>query len=282
MLDNLIKPKFDINKITGLNDIMFRGVMFDNIDILRLVMENCMENKVDDIILLNNEMSKKRFLEMKKTLDVYAEESDMLFDIEVSTEYTNWIINRNLAFGFKIYTESVNRGGNYSDYKTTCVLNIIGGKVPSKSHKSYLKNEENKITSKKFIYKEIYVDYYIKRYYNKGNEKLTNKYKYIIMLGLNLRELEEFSRKYGDEIVERYKKSFKEMLLAKPFEPLFTKEEDEKRIKESIRKEGIDEGMKQGRSDEKMELAKNFKKNGVDIKVISKATGLSIKQIMML
>lgn len=49
------------------------------------------------------------------------------------------------------------------------------------------------------------------------------------MLGLNLKELEEFNRKYGDDIVEKYKESFKKMLLAKPFELLFDREEDERR-----------------------------------------------------
>ena len=274
----VLNKKINLNKITGLSDIMFRGIMYDHKEILKAVIKTCMEKEIGSINLLNNEISKKRFLEMKKTLDVYAQDSDMLFDIEVSTEYTNWIINRNLAFGFKVYADAVGMGDDYGDYKKTCVLNIIGGKKAISKHKSYLKNEENKITSKMFIYKEIYVDYYIDEYYNKGNKKLTNKYKYIIMLGLNLKELEEFSRKYGDDIVEKYKESFKKMLLAKPFEPLFDREEDERRIQNSIKREGMKEGMKQ----KEIELASKMLKNEVPIDKVSTITGIPVKKLMML
>ena len=260
----VLNRKIDVNKITGLNDIMFRGIMFDHKNILKAIIETSTGEKIDSITLLNIEISKKRFLEMKKTLDVYVESINMLFDIEVSNNYTESIINRNLAFGFKVYTDAVDRGCTYEDYKATCVLNIIGNKEKLKdNYNSYLKNEENKITSKMFLYKEIFADYYIKKFYNKGNKKLINKYKYIIMLGLNLKELEEFNERYGDKIVEEYTKSFKEMLLAKPFEPLFDREEDERRIRESLRREAIREGHKEGMK----KGIKEGKKQGIEYNV---------------
>ena len=242
----MVNMKPNLRKITGLSDTMFRGIMYDNKDILKVIMEICTGIKIDNIILLSGDLPKKRFLEMKKNLDVYVESIDILFDIEVSTDYNKWIINRNLAFGFKVYADSVGKGDDYKDYKKTCVLNLISGKKRKIKHSSYLKNEEHKITSDMFNYLEIFVDYYEKEYYNKGNKELINKYKYIIMLGLTLEELEDFNRKYGDEIVKKYTKSFKEMLLAEPFEPLFSREEDERRMRESYRLDGIEIGEKRG------------------------------------
>ena len=242
----MVNMKPNLRKITGLSDTMFRGIMYDNKDILKVIMEICTGIKIDNIILLSGDLPKKRFLEMKKNLDVYVESIDILFDIEVSTDYNKWIINRNLAFGFKVYADSVGKGDDYKDYKKTCVLNLISGKKRKIKHSSYLKNEEHKITSDMFNYLEIFVDYYEKEYYNKGNKELINKYKYIIMLGLTLDELEEFNRKYGDDIVAKYTKSFKEMLLAEPFEPLFSREEDERRMRNTIKLDAFEKGEKCG------------------------------------
>ena len=134
------------------------------------------------------------------------------------------------------------------------------------------------------------------------------------MLGLNLEKLEKFNEEYGDDIVAEYTKSFREMLLAEPFEPLFDREEDQRRIMNTkIRKaeklatkrglskgfkqgisqgiaqgieqgieQGISRGIEQGRSSEKQELAKKFKDKGVDVNIISEATGLSLSELKSL
>ena len=48
-----------------------------------------------------------------------------------------------------------------------------------------------------------------------------------------------------------------------------------KKILEETRQEGHQEGIQE----EKIELAKNFKEKGIDISIISDATGLSIQEI---
>ena len=44
---------------------------------------------------------------------------------------------------------------------------------------------------------------------------------------------------------------------------------------EEGRAEWLEEGRAEGRREEKLEIAKNFKDNGVDLSVIVKSTGLS-------
>ena len=56
----------------------------------------------------------------------------------------------------------------------------------------------------------------------------------------------------------------------------------EKGIQEGMEKgieKGIQEGMEKGIEQGKIEIAKNLKKSGIDIKIISDNTGLSIEQI---
>ena len=45
------------------------------------------------------------------------------------------------------------------------------------------------------------------------------------------------------------------------------------------RREGRDEGWQEGRQEKTLEIAKNFKANGVDIKIIAQSTGLSLEEI---
>ena len=53
-------------------------------------------------------------------------------------------------------------------------------------------------------------------------------------------------------------------------------------IKNAIREEALEEGQILGRAENNQENAKKMKENGIAIDLISKITGLSKKQIMML
>ncbi|MBW5393505.1 hypothetical protein E6A53_00485, partial [Brachyspira hampsonii] len=56
--------------------------------------------------------------------------------------------------------------------------------------------------------------------------------------------------------------------------------EEERRlgIEEGIRK-GIEQGIEQGKKEQQISIAKSFKNAGIDIKIISENTGLSIEEI---
>ncbi len=53
-------------------------------------------------------------------------------------------------------------------------------------------------------------------------------------------------------------------------------------VMNAIREEALEEGQTLGRVEEKNKIAISMKKNGIAIDLISKITGLSKKQIMML
>ena len=53
-------------------------------------------------------------------------------------------------------------------------------------------------------------------------------------------------------------------------------------IRETALEEGIAAGRAKGRAEEKKENAKKMKENGIPFNIITKITGLSKKQIMML
>ena len=85
----------------------------------------------------------------------------------------------------------------------------------------------------------------------------------------------QFNEEYGDDIVAKYTDEFEKMLDNLVFEPLFDKEEDERRIRNSLRKEGKIEG----KIEEKKAIAKNLLVNNVSLDIILQSTGLSIEEI---
>ncbi len=71
-----------------------------------------------------------------------------------------------------------------------------------------------------------------------------------------------------------YRKKFTKLTTA-DFANVFLSFDDEERVKEEIRSDGFDEG----KAEEKTVIAKNLLKMNMSIKDISKATGLSNKEI---
>ena len=59
----------------------------------------------------------------------------------------------------------------------------------------------------------------------------------------------------------------------------------EKGMQEGIEKgiqEGIEKGLQEGRREEQIAIARSFKNAGIDIKIISENTGLTIEEVLKL
>ena len=147
----------------------------------------------------------------------------------------------------------------------------------SKSIKNYQRNDKIVIYSKDsnmtntITEVQVNVDFFIKEYYNKNNKKLTNKYKYIIMLGLTLEELKEFNERYGDEVMEECVEAMEKVVNDEEIEPLFTREEEKELEVNTARLDGIEIGEKRGiakgRNDEKLELASKMVKEHIPLEI---------------
>ena len=290
---------FDKNKLNGLNDIVFKAIMYPKIHIMKSILECILDTKLEKIRYLGEELPVSQFLEKRKRLDAFVMDIDSYFDIEVSTKFTKYISWRNYAYASQVYLKTVKRSSTYKEYKHTYLINIIGnkkGKIPIRTERHV--DEINELMTNVITEIQVNIEYFMKEYYNKGNQELINKYKYIIMLGLNLEELKEFKERYGDEIVEEYVKKFEEITSDEEILPLFTKEEErqleinsardegieqgiEKGIKKGI-EQGIELGQEQGRSSEKIDLASKMIQEKIPLDKVSSITGLSINKLRML
>jgi len=269
----------ELENITGMSDVMFKAIMYTNKNILSKLLEEILDIKIENINYLNSEIPLKKFLEKGKRLDLYIETTDTYVDVEVSIKPSKYIINRNLSYAFLMYCQTIEKGNSYDQYKNVHLISLIANKknkLPIRIIK--FKDQEGVVVSEKLLCSEIYIDNFIKMYYNKDVNKI-NKYKYLIMLGLNRKQLIEFNKEYGDDIVNEYVEEFNKVIEIKEFKPLFSKEEDERRIRNSEKLEGYEQGIEQGQQERNVEIAKNMLKEDADINFISKVTGLSIGQI---
>ena len=203
-----------------------------------------------------------------------------------------------MSFEFKMYCDTVTKGDEYELYKSVSALQLIGGKKDEENRRDYyLRDKKGKVLSEKLLYSEIYVDNYVQMYYNK-NGKAIKKYKYIIMLGLNLEELRKFNQEYGDDIVNEYTEAFEEMIIQE-FEPLFDKEEDERRIRKTLENraikqgfkkgekkglkrgiaQGLEQGIEQGEKNKQIDIAKKMLKRNLEVDDIVDITGLTKEEV---
>ena len=90
--------------------------------------------------------------------------------------------------------------------------------------------------------------------------------------------------KMDTETQAQYERRVKQMRDAKNVEDYMIKTSIAKGLKQGLeqgleqgREQGLKQGLEQGRAAEKLELAKNFIRLGVDVETISKATGLSVE-----
>ena len=141
----------------------------------------------------------------------------------------------------------------------------------------YIRDNKGVVLSDKLLYSEIYIDNFVKMYYNKDEE--IEKYKYLIMLGLDIESLRIFSEEYGDEIVRKYREEFEKIASRKVFEPWLSEEEDEEKIRNTLIDMGYERGLDQGIEQRNIEIAKNLLKQGLSIDIISSVTGLSIAEV---
>jgi len=177
----------ELENITGMSDVMFKAIMYTNKNILSKLLEEILDIKINNIEYLNSEIPLKKIIEKGKRLDLYIETTDTYVDVEVSIKPSKYIINRNLSYAFLMYCQTIEKGNSYDQYKNVHLISLIANKknkLPIRIIK--FKDQEGVVVSEKLLCSEIYIDNFIKMYYNKDVNKI-NKYKYLIMLGLNIK-----------------------------------------------------------------------------------------------
>ena len=259
--------------------------------ILKKLLETILNKNIDTITLLNPNLIKDKTKNRNQKLDILVKCDEIYVNIEINSGYNKYIANRNLLYAFKVCNEFQEKGSIYKLKKQIIQINLNFNR--NKYNEEYfIFDPTNKIrlTNILTIY-NININFYVNKYYERDTEFIS-KYKYIIMLGLELDELENFSKE--DDFVKKFTKRVKEVnedviipwiepeVERRMYEEMLREEAIKKGTRQGKRigiKEGRKEGRKEGIKEGIKETTKNLLKLKVDLNTIIQATGLTQQEI---
>ena len=286
-------------------DIAFKEVFMkeENKDILIALIESILNIKIKDITYLNLEKNNGNIYVRRKHFDFHVKTEKENIHIEVNNYLEDYVRPRNMAFICNTYSREVLRGEEYDESTEFIQINLTYKMINEYKEKNKFHDEEalriyklRDETGKNFVNNftiyEFNMDYYLNLWYSK-DEKLVDKYKYLIMLDLNKKDLNELSKK--DKVINKYMEEVNKINEDPEFYEYISAEEDNRKIENSLRSQykreglaegraegraqGIKEGIKEGERLANLEAAKNLKNNGVSIEIIANSLGLSKEEI---
>ena len=266
-------------------DIAFKEVFMkeENKDILIALIESILDIKIKDITYLNLEKNNGNIYVRRKHFDFHVKTEKENIHIEVNNYLEDYVRPRNMAFICNTYSREVLRGEEYDESTEFIQINLTYKMINEYKEKNKFHDEEalrvyklRDETGKNFVNNftiyEINMDYYLNLGYSK-DEKLVDKYKYLIMLDLNKKDLKELSKK--DKVINKYMEEVNKINEDPEFYEYISAEEDNRKIENSLRSQY----KREGREEAKLEAAKNLKNNGVSIEIIANSLSLSKEEI---
>ena len=283
-LDNSYVLKLSRNikkgqKISILSDTMLKA-MFQNENrikysakFLSYFIDVEYEDILNNICLAKNELDKNNENDKGERCDYVALLSDTSLNIEVNNNSSLEVLERNMEYAHRLYSKKIRRGEENYQYTQVIQFNLnnFAFKGNDKIVDIYtVTNDDNIGLSNKLIFVQIYVPNLRKKWYTKGMKSLSEEEKYI--LALVEMDLDKLNDLGGENIMDEYVKEAEEVSFEGGVGEAYDKEW-------ALRDQGYREGISQGKSKEKIEIAKNLLKNKVDISIIASSTGLTEEEI---
>lgn len=269
----------------GMNDRVFKEIFLkeENKDLLSALLYTSLKMNFSKITLLNTERKSDNVLVRRKTLDVLLETDSGLIGIEVNSSNQKYIRARNFAFFSDMVSHHVGVGEVYDEVTKFLQLNFTSGIHKNlKECRVYKMQDEDQFlfVQNAFIY-EVNIDRLIRFWYDENEEKI-QEYKYIIMLGLPLEELEKLYSKTKDRLVKKYMEELERVNEDPRFREYLTKEQDEEKIRNTLimeaKTEGEELGKRRGEKQKAIEIAKKMLEK-YSIEEIKVLTGLNENEI---
>ena len=293
-LKQILNEPITINNLNRINDYFIRYLFShkgnENIalNFINAVFKDLDFETFNKIEILNPFNIAENYDEKESIVDIKATtETGITVLIEIQARGNENFIKRTLYYWAYNYSSNLNRGSIYDELKAVVSINIT----------NFILTDENKVHSC-YVLKEL------------NNNKILTDHCQLHFIELpkfnikNITEMEELHKDFiswikffkGDNMSNLIKENtiFEEVenkcntfVNDRPVMDKYKKREvdayffdrsmelDLKKAKE----EGIEQGIEQGEKMKAISIARNLKKSGIDIKIISENTGLSIEEI---
>ena len=276
MHNTITKPK---KFYTCKNDSAFKEI-FGNIKNKKLLiwlLERILQVRIDELTYLNVERNNNDLVTKRKRLDILVETNVGRINIEMNATNKEYLHPRNFCYLSNIYNKNTSISKDYNEDTLTIQINFTYGiKDDNKILRIYkVQDDEQKCYIKNFEIYEYNMDIIMNFWYSLDIEKVT-EYSHLIMLDLEKNSLKELVKYDGK--VDEYMEKITKLNTDANFWEVFTPEEDERYIRNTIKRES----EKKGEQKKSFEIAKNMLAMQIDINTIAKATNLSKQEIMKL
>ena len=274
MNKTITKPK---KFYTCKNDSAFKEI-FGNIKNKKLLiwlLERILQVNIDKLTYLNVERNNNDLVTKRKRLDILVETNVGRINIEMNATNKEYLHPRNFCYLSNIYNKNTSISEDYNEETLTIQINFTYGiKDDNKILRIYkVQDDEQKCYIKNFEIYEYNMDIIMNFWYSLDIKKVT-KYSHLIMLDLEGGSLKELVKYDGK--VDEYMEKITKLNTDANFWEVFTPEEDERYIRNTIKRES----EKKGEQKKSFEIAKNMLAMQIDINTIAKATNLSKNEIM--
>ena len=272
------------------NDIVFKSIFFKNEELLKWLMNRTFKSlnlnySINNFNVRNGELVVDKVFLKSRALDVLIESDNIVYNLEVNSNFTNEITLRNYLYQCNYLIFMVHRGKNYINSIKPVVQINYNVKTP-KDNEYNGKYKELEINSYKEYPKikeiiNIDIAKYIDKWYNLNKDKeYYEKYKQFLLIGMSKEDL--ISLEDDDKMVKKIKNEIFNLNDPSEFPRLFSDEEFLEIEKNTSFDNGLEKGIEQGTINTNINNARKMKKKNISNKVIQEITGLSMKTISML
>ena len=254
----------------------------NNKDLLKTLIEKVLKIKIKEIKLRPNERNQDNIRIKRKTYDALVKTENKVIEIEVNANANEEYVNpRNMSYISDLYSHNTLKGEEYDDKTEIVQINFSYNlKDKEKIREYYVQDKSNKKYVENFRIIEINMDYFVNLWYTNKEEEI-NKYKILIMLGLEKEDLKKLSKE--DKVVSKYMNELNKINEDPEFREYMTYEEDQRKIFNSrmsaATRKGLQKGIQKGITERNIEIAKKMLKENLSTEEILEITDLSIEEL---
>ena len=274
--------------IPATNDVVFKNLFQDEktkgslAHIISEITGLDKEEIINNMVFKNTELMKNKISEKGKITDLLVEVNKNYIILEMNEIYNKSKRLKNDSYHRKVASEAYLVGKELEEKK---MLMINFNKKQKYDDRKIIKclmmdEERNQVYDENFVNYQVNLDKFMQMYYNK--EKLNKFEKMMVMLMLEDKE-ELRALAQGDKELEAMAKKIEEMSKDTFVIGQYDKESVDAWTKEidlrEAHKEGEAKGEVKGKNEKSLEIAKSMLKDKMDVKLISKHTGLSKEEI---
>ena len=251
-------------------------------DLIHIVTKIPKKDIINNIVIKNSEHMNNNANEKRKISDLIVDVLNNRINLEMNKEYCKGLFSKNNAYQHKIASEQFLSGESYLEEKKIIQINFD----------MFTKFDERKIikfmimdTERHIIEDPNYEKYHVnldlinKLYYNKN--ELSKEDRELLLLTMeDVRDIEKIVE--DDDTMKKAKEKLVDLSEDTELVGMYDKEIVDRKVNNTKLISAKNEGIKEGIDKTKKEMVINMLKENIDIKTISKVTGMSEKEILKL